>query len=127
MSTYWIQGSDYSVREEDNVTSARQIVERLDAHDWAAEHALLESLGDDGCPAGLGIVREVGIILHLCPNSDGTIMTSCNVSVPYKFLGFINATKLVMLDVEKLARSVAIAAIPKFLAADEAWLKANLK
>lgn len=127
MSAYWIQGSDYSNRAEGDIKTARQMIELLETHDWAAEQLHLDAAGEDACPAGLGIVKEAGVILHLCPNPDGTIMTHCTVTETHKLFGLFNTTKDITLTVEKLDRNIAIAAIPKFLAADENWLKANIK
>ena len=49
----------------------RAIAAALDGFDWAEERRLGETLGESGCPPGLGIVRADGAILHILPTPHG--------------------------------------------------------
>ena len=64
----WLQSTDLSSVDLDlHVDGA---IRTLHGHDWAAEagrRAALERAGDECCEAGLGLVRDDGHILHLCP------------------------------------------------------------
>ncbi len=123
--TYFIQGADLSMREEGDIKTPTQMVSLFRSFDWASEHALqdrLEQAGDHNCPAGLSIVREPGVFLHLCLNLDGSVLTHCVHAVPTKFLGMFNSIKRTDLFSEKLDYDIAINAISKFILADEDWL-----
>jgi len=75
MSTYWIQNGDISVSvDDDPVQSVAQVIDALDSYDWISQNQIqqeLEKQGKDNCPPGLGVVREAGIILHICPDGEG--------------------------------------------------------
>ncbi|WP_409431940.1 hypothetical protein ACJ3XI_06870 [Litorimonas sp. RW-G-Af-16] len=120
-----------STRQEGEVSSARQLINIFESYNWAkeaAEQARLETAGLDSCPAGMSIVREPFVFLHLCPSPDGTVATHCIHTQPTKiFFGLFNSTKTTDLEVEKLSWSTAITAISRFLSADEAWLLRNIK
>lgn len=83
----WLQSADVS--SKDLVLGAEEAVRLLSTHDWAAEESArrrLESERKDFCPAGFGLVRADGNILHVCP--DG-ISSTVYWMEPYKALGFL--------------------------------------
>jgi hypothetical protein len=65
----WLQSADLSSVDLDlHVEGA---IRALHGHDWAAEaarRAALERAGEEWCEAGLGLVRDDGHILHICPS-----------------------------------------------------------
>jgi len=128
--TYSIQGADFSTRQEGDVKSAAQLIGIYEATDWSMEQDLqtrLETAGEENCPAGLSIVREPYVFMHLCPNKDDTVMVHAIHCAPSKFLGVFKSQKTTDLQVSSLSKSIAIQAISKFLAADNHWLQANIK
>lgn len=65
----WIQSADLSSRDMD--VDAEGAMRAFSSHDWAGESARarqLEADGEEWCPAGLGLVRGDGHVLHLCPD-----------------------------------------------------------
>lgn len=83
----WLQSADLSHRDFDvDVDGA---IRALSSHDWVGETALskrLESEGRDFCPAGLGLVRRDGQILHVCPEGDSAVV---HWHRPTRLLGFL--------------------------------------
>jgi hypothetical protein len=64
----WIQSADFSQRDLD--VDAEGAIRTLSSHDWSAETAMakrLEGEGREFCQPGLGLVREDGHLLHVCP------------------------------------------------------------
>ena len=131
MLTYWIQKADLSTAVEDEVvTSASLVLSAFDNFDWQAELNNFEQLGAKGvenCPPGLGVVRPNGVILHLCPNSDESVMAFWHHKVPSKLLGFINSTRIETTTVENLELKIAREAINRFIKGDDEWLIRNFK
>lgn len=128
--TFWIQKSDLSVAIDDEVvTSAAQVLSVFDTFNWQAELDNLkesESTGDENCPAGLGIVKPNGEILHLCPNPDKTVLAIWHHRVPYKLFGFIKITRINLTTDENLALQTAREAINRFIKEDDNWLLSNI-
>lgn len=64
----WLQSADLSAVDLDlDVDGA---IDALHGHDWASEsarRAALERAGDEWCDPGLGLVRDDGDLLHICP------------------------------------------------------------
>lgn len=117
-------------RQGGEVQSSAELVALFNSYDWKAEHNSQSKLlaeGQEACPAGLSIVREEGVFLHLCPNEQSTVMTHCIHLTPRRVLGFFKATKKTHLFDEKLNANIAVQAISKFLSADEDWLSKNIK
>jgi hypothetical protein len=99
----WIQSADAS--SKDLALEVEDAVRLLSAHSWAEEESMrksLESERKDFCPAGFGLVRGDGNILHVCP--DGVSSTIYWMD-PYKALGFV-----------KLQRTHAWIGVPLVLA-----------
>jgi hypothetical protein len=64
----WLQSADLS--SVDLQLHVEEAIRTLHGHDWAGEEvrrAALERAGGEWCEPGLGLVREDGQILHLCP------------------------------------------------------------
>ena len=83
----WLQSSDLSAREFGADLST--VIAALQDHDWLAEETLEHQRSDAGqvsCPAGLGLVREDGRILHICPNASGALV---HFHHPSRALGFL--------------------------------------
>lgn len=82
-TTYWVQYADFStVVDEAPVKTKQTIFDALLAHDWAAQRELQERLGDDGCPAGLGIIRDDRAIFHIMPMEAGDDIAIHHLPVP---------------------------------------------
>lgn len=65
----WLQSADFSSVDLDLDVEAA--IRTLQTHDWAREEsrrAALERAGDDWCDPGLGLTREDGQFLHICPS-----------------------------------------------------------
>jgi len=130
MSTYTIQGADFSIRQEHSITTPGHLITVFNSYDWATEHKLesdLEAADKECCPAGLIIERAPYEFLQLCPRPDETIMTHCIHVAPKKMLGLFNIDKRTNLSAESLSRNIALKAIPKFINADNDWLLAHIK
>ena len=105
-ATYSIQGADLSTRQEGKVKSAVELIGIYQSYDWIAEadeQKILAANGKDNCPAGLSIVREPYVFLHLCPRLDGTVLTHCIHTKPSKFLGVFKSQKTTDLFAEHLS------------------------
>ena len=83
----WLQSADFSHRDfEADVDGA---IRARSSHDWYAETALskrLEAEGKECCPAGLGLVRGDGRILHVCPEGGSAVV---HWHRPTRVLGFL--------------------------------------
>ena len=83
----WLQSSDLSVREFE--TNLQGALDALARHDWSNEEKLrseLERQGQEYCDSGLGLVREDGRILHVCPGGETSVV---HFHRPVKRLGFL--------------------------------------
>jgi hypothetical protein len=83
----WLQSSDFSSRDIGADLDA--VLHALASHDWQAEHLAFEQLeaaGSDACPAGIGLVREDGRILHICPGQGAAMVHHHR---PTRVLGFL--------------------------------------
>jgi hypothetical protein len=83
----WLQSADLSHRDFE--ADADGAIRTLSSHDWDAETALskrLESEGKESCPAGLGLVRKDGQILHVCPEGGSAVV---HWHRPMRVLGFL--------------------------------------
>jgi len=106
MTSYWIQNSDFSNPDGmDNANpfqSVSHILELIDNYDWAKENiyeAEQEKTGQDYCPAGIGIVKAPGVILHICPQAkDKTALIHLHYKLPQKLFGFIPTQKDVQIS-----------------------------
>ena len=130
MIEYSIQGADLSIRKESRAQTANKLVNIFESYDWASEHALesqLELDNQEFCPAGLIILREPYVFLHLCPRPSGTVLTHCVHTALKKVLGIFKFEKSTNLAAENLSRNIAIQAITKFFNADNDWLLTNIK
>jgi hypothetical protein len=71
----WLQSSDLSSQEIG--TDVESVLLALASHDWLAERQVfdqLEGAGSDCCPAGIGLVRDDGQILHICPDQGSALV-----------------------------------------------------
>jgi len=124
--SYWIQNSDYSnptgLSESELVTSAAQVIEVFNGYDWAKENAYqarCEEGGSDCCPAGMGIVKTAGVILHICPNVESkTAVMHMHYPVPTKLLGFIKTQKASLTTFSDVPWPMIADVISKFLEDD---------
>lgn len=69
----WLQSSDLS--SVDLWLDADGAIRTLQTHDWTQERqrqSAGEARGEETCAAGLGLVRDDGRILHLCPAGAST-------------------------------------------------------
>lgn len=65
----WLQSADLSSVDLD--LDVEGAVRALQGHDWAGEESrrtALERAGGEWCDPGLGLVREDGHLLHICPS-----------------------------------------------------------
>jgi len=124
--TYWIQNSDLSIAEEGEVSSPEHARSLYDNHDWPTQLKILADLllqaDKDDCPPGIGFVREMNVFLHLCPNGDGTVLSSCCLWGNVKILGLFKSKRIVLHEASAMPDVVAHTAIRKFFAGEDDWL-----
>jgi len=128
--TYSIQSADLSIKAEGAWESPKQMIELFTSYDWNGELALqaeLEKNAAERCPPGLILVREIGVFFHLCPNPNGTVTIHCTQKLPRKIFGVFKLTLDKLVTKESASHTLALRAIPKFMANDENWLQANIK
>ena len=90
----WLQSSDLSAH--DLSLDAAEAVRTLQTHDWAQEirrQADRERSGLESCPAGIGLMRDDGQILHICPSGDSALV---HYHRNVRLLGFLWSRKLVL-------------------------------
>ena|SRR5690606_30030521 len=93
----WLQSSDLSWRALR--ADVGSVLDSFQAHDWLSEDASMrerEESGLDACPAGIGMVRGDGQILHVCPGPTTALV---HHHFPSRVLGFLwrrTVTKTVM-------------------------------
>ena len=83
----WLQSADFAHRDVD--ADLDGVLAAFASHDWDSEAQLAERLaseGQDFCPAGLGLVRSDGQILHICPGRDSVVV---HWHRPVRVLGFL--------------------------------------
>lgn len=83
----WLQSSDFT--SVDLVLDEDGAIRTLQTHDWARElqqQSAREAEGQEHCPAGLGLVRDDGRTLHLCPS--GSTLT-LHFMRPIRHMGFL--------------------------------------
>src|SRR5690606_34730305 len=105
----WLQSSDLSSRTIRADTAS--VLEALETHDWLTEDLTMQQLERDGldsCPAGIGLVRGDGQILHVCPGPKTALV---HHHLPARFLGFLwrrnvtrTAPNVPLQDVPRLIR-----------------------
>ena len=104
----WLQSSDLST--QNLKADVHSVLDALESHDWLAENLAMEQLeksGSDSCPAGIGIVRGDGQILHICP-SRSTALVHHHVST--RFLGFLWRR-----PVTRTAQAVPLSDLPRLI------------
>ncbi len=90
----WIQSADFSTKEYELDEPETQ--ELFLGHDWAHEIELLrekELGGKEWCDPGIGLVREDGQILHICPEAENTTV---HYHRPEKILGLFRSRNRVL-------------------------------
>lgn len=88
MINYWIQKTDYSSFEKNDV-DADLLLAAFNQYDWSAELiAFNESDESNNCPAGMGINID-GALLHVCPNDKDSLFFNYHYVVEGKWLGLI--------------------------------------
>ena len=73
MTKCWLQRADFSADERE-VEHADLAYGWFRDIDWPGELEFMQKLEESGvesCPPGLGVIRDDGAILHLCPNGAG--------------------------------------------------------
>ena len=105
MIKYWIQKSDYSSEEWDNVSKI-DILEAFRSFDWAAELDKFDiDDHENNCPCGIGIdINEV--LLHICPNDKESVFINYHYVKHGKILGLIPSTKNAIHYVEQIPISM---------------------
>ncbi len=88
MINYWIQKTDYSCIEKNDV-SANSLLTAFNQYDWDAELQAYDE-GDESksCFAGMGISVD-GVLLHICPSDKKSLFFIYYYLVEGKWLGFI--------------------------------------
>lgn len=119
----WLQSADLSAVDLD--LDAEGAVRTLQGHDWAGEQArrsALERASGEYCDPGLGLVRDDGHLLHICP--DGATAT-VHHRRHGRFLGVLwRQTRLVTTPSVPMAQAPDL--IRAFYAHDDAALARRL-
>ena len=71
----WLQSSNFSTQSLK--ADVNSVLEALESHDWLGENLAMQQLersGSNFCPAGIGIVRGDGQILHICPDRKSALV-----------------------------------------------------
>jgi hypothetical protein len=92
MMNVWIQRHDFSSEERDDL-SLKDAERILRDFDWLSEREKQSRSVDGGCDPGLGLVRQDGRILHICPGPDDRCYLHYHYPETRKILGFIPVTR----------------------------------
>jgi hypothetical protein len=84
----WIQLHDFSNTEEKNV-NAEQAKQALSTFNWQSELAKRDQANVEACDPGLGLVKDDGSILHICPQNNESCYILYDYSTTQKIFGFI--------------------------------------
>jgi hypothetical protein len=104
----WLQSSDLSSRSLRADTGS--VLEAFETHDWLAEDLSMQQLERDGldsCPAGIGLVRGDGQILHVCPGPGAALV---HHHFPARALGFLWRRNLT-----RTAQNVPLHEVPRLI------------
>lgn len=124
--SYWIQNSDFSnpggLGDSNPFESVAHFMGILQTYDWAKENAYEDKCmanDDPCCPAGIGIVKPCGHILHICPNAKNQSgLVSLHHKKPGKLFGLIKMKRTTVSDFENVPRSKFEACVKNFMASD---------
>lgn len=124
--SYWIQNSDFSnptgLDDSNPFQSVAHILQMIETYDWGRENAYEKkshASADDCCPAGIGIVKPGGTMLHICPVAvDRTAQIHLHYKTEVKLLGLIKTTKGVVNSFENVAWSLFEPIIELFIKSD---------
>ena len=84
----WIQRHDYSSDEKD-CFDVDQAKHALASFDWKSELTKRDQPDIESCDPGLGLVKDDGSILHICPQNDESCYVHYHYTVTSKLFGFI--------------------------------------
>lgn len=113
----WIQKSDYSVDERDNV-SAEETVRMFENVDWLAElrHRDLNSEGKRDCAPGIIVTNSMNLTkpgsrhIHISPVDERMCHVNHETTSQHRFLGILPP-----LQFEKNYRDFPLSEVPKLL------------
>jgi len=127
---FWIQNADLTSTPDHPLTNGLDVLKWFDQYDWSEQWALqsdLEARGEVFGAPGFGVVRKTGVILHICPYSDGTVFGFWHTRLPKKKWFIIPSYDKYIQRVNDLRFSVARMAILKFVEGDDQWLYDNFR
>ncbi len=125
----WIQKHDLSA-EEFTLSSPQEAIEILLTFDWATESQKQKEKEEndiENCPAGLGIVAQKGLFLHICPDEDFKCLVSFRYPKTTKILGILPRTFHHLNSAEEVTKVQATELIKLFFASQYSEIEEILK
>lgn len=114
----WIQHSDLKV-ENLEPHDCQRLLELFKAHPWEAEQTLyvrLEQANDECCPAGIGVNKLTGELLHICQESSGQFFLFVEAVKKTKFLGLFPGKRTLYWSPKNLSVTDVLGVIESFYA-----------
>jgi len=128
--TMLIQDAASEVVEHVRVKTTEDVLNNLNAYDWAGERAKENSLGDEYCPPQLVVNNETTEDnLHITPEHEGQYELWFHTSgPPRKLLGFIPLfAESILFTSQASSRNTMEDAVRHFMKNNKPWFDKNFK